>query len=354
MRPAEAVPTPVVGVEFGDKCFLSDAASCLVYCEALRFDVLARLSLDVDERIMRFRSPVLIALAAMLAAAAPPSHSQQSGTVPPAAATDTVEQRIFYSTSLQREMPYEVVLPVGYAAGRQHYSVLYLLHGWQGDETDWVNRTHLTELAARYQLIVVTPQAGNSWYVNSATNPTDRYADYVLDDVIEDVDSHYRVTADPQHRAIAGLSMGGYGALLFALRQPVLFGFAASISGAFSGPSGIEEVMAQLKPSIDQAYGSSGSATRKENDLDSLIAAADPRTIPYLFIECGTADPLLPSNRHVVAELSEYKLQYEYHELPGNHTWSFWDNSLSPMLTELARQLHLSPAAFAVRASSSH
>jgi S-formylglutathione hydrolase FrmB len=251
-------------------------------------------------------------------------------------------------------MPYEVVLPIGYEAGRQHYSVLYLLHGWQGDETDWINRTHLTELAARYQLLIVTPRAGNSWYVNSATNPTDRYADYVLDDVIEDVDSHYRATADPQHRAIAGLSMGGYGALLFALRRPAMFGFAASISGAFSGPYGIEEVMPQLKPSIDQAYGSSGSATRKENDLDSLIAAADPRTIPYLFIECGTADPLLPSNRHLVAELSEYKLQYEYHELPGNHTWSFWDDSLSPMLTELALQLHLSPAAFAVHASTSH
>jgi S-formylglutathione hydrolase FrmB len=251
-------------------------------------------------------------------------------------------------------MPYEVVLPVGYAAGQQHYSVLYLLHGWQGDETDWVKRTHLTELAARYQLIIVTPRAANSWYVNSATNPTDRYADYVLDDVIEDVDSHYRATADTHHRAIAGLSMGGYGALLFALRRPALFGFAASISGAFSAPSGIEKVMPQLKPSIDQAYGSSGSSTRKENDLDSLIAAADPRTIPYLFIECGTADPLLPSNRHLVAELSEYKLQYEYHELPGNHTWSFWENSLSPMLAELARQLHLPPAAFAAHASPSH
>jgi putative tributyrin esterase len=306
-----------------------------------------------NERIMCFRSPVLIALAGMLAAAAPPSRSQQSGTVPPAV-TDTVEQRIFYSTSLQREMPYEVILPVGYRTGQQHYSVLYLLHGWHGDETDWVKLTHLTEVAARYQLIIVTPRGGNSWYVNSATNPTDRYADYVLDDVIEDVDSHYRATADPQHRAIAGLSMGGYGALLFTLRRPTLFGFAASISGAFSGPSGIDEVMPQLKPSIDQAYGSSGSATRKENDLDSLIAAADPRTIPYLFIECGTADPLLPSNRHLVAELSEYKLQYEYHELPGNHTWSFWDNSLSPMLAELARQLHLPPTAFAAHASSSH
>jgi S-formylglutathione hydrolase FrmB len=242
-------------------------------------------------------------------------------------------------------MPYEVVLPIGYAAGRQRYPVLYLLHGWQGDETDWIKLSHLTELAASYRLIIVTPRAENSWYVNSATNPTNRYFDYILDDLIEDVDSQYRSIADAQHRAIAGLSMGGYGALLFGLRRPALFGFAASISGAFSGPSGIEEVMPQLKPSIDQAYGSSGSATRKENDLDSLIAAADPSTVPYLFLACGTVDPLLPANRHLVAELSEYKLRYEYHEFPGAHTWSFWDNSLPSMLVELARQLHLQPTA---------
>jgi S-formylglutathione hydrolase FrmB len=288
----------------------------------------------------------------MLAVAGAPAYPQQSRPTP-STARDTVEHRVFYSTSLQREMPYEVVLPVGYAAGRQRYPALYLLHGWHGDETDWIKLTHLTELAASYQLIIVTPRAENSWYVNSATNPANRYFDYILDDLIEDVDSRYRSIADTQHRAIAGLSMGGYGALLFGLRRPALFGFAASISGAFSGPSGIEEVMPQLKPSIDQAYGSSGSATRRENDLDSLIAVADPRTVPYLFLECGTADPLLPSNRHLVAELSEYKLRYEYRELPGAHTWSFWDNSFPSMLVELARQLHLQPTASAPPTSSS-
>jgi S-formylglutathione hydrolase FrmB len=287
----------------------------------------------------------------MMAIVVQPAYPQQSRSTP-SIVRDTVEQRIFYSTSLQREMPYKVVLPIGYAAGRQRYPVLYLLHGWQGDETDWIKLTHLTELAASYQLIIVTPRAENSWYVNSAVNPTNRYFDYILDDVIEDVDSQYRSIADTQHRAIAGLSMGGYGALLFGLRRPVLFGFAASISGAFSGPSGIEEVMPQLKPSIDQAYGSLGSATRKGNDLDSLIAGADPRTVPYLFLECGTADPLLPSNRHLASELSHYKLRYEYHEIPGAHTWSFWDNSLPSMLVELARQLHLQPAASVAPTSS--
>lgn len=258
-----------------------------------------------------------------------------------AAGRDSIEQRSFFSAALQHEMPYEIVLPAGYAAGQQRYPVLYLLHGWQGDETNWIKLTHLVEEASHYPLIVVTPRAGNSWYVNSATHPSDRYADYIAEDLVAEVDRHYRTIAAPHQRAIAGLSMGGYGALVLTLRHPGLFGFAASISGAFAGSSGVENVLPQLKPSTDEAYGPASSATRRENNLDALISAADPASTPYFFLECGTADPLLASNRQVVAELSSQKLAYEYHELPGAHTWPFWDESLPTLLRVLAQQLSL-------------
>ena len=301
---------------------------------------------------MGFRRPILTAIAIVLVGTVSPACAQQNKPVI-SVATDTIAHRTFFSASLQREMPYEVVLPAGYESGQQRYPVLYLLHGWQGDETNWVKLTQLTKLAAAYPLIIVTPRAENSWYVNSATNPPDRYADYIVDDVIQDVDAHYRTIPDQRHRAVAGLSMGGYGALLLTMRHPGLFGFTGSISGAFSGPSGIEEVMPQLKPSTDQAFGTWGSTTRKENDLDSLISAADPAKTPYLFVECGAADPLLPANRHVVAELSSDKFAYEYHELPGAHTWSFWDNSLPSLLGVLAQQFHLGPAATAASTAAS-
>src|ERR1700742_3892750 len=122
------------------------------------------------KRVSRLRA--LIALAAVLTAFASPACSQQTASPSPAA-TDTFEKRVFHSNALQRDMPYQVVLPVGYVAGEQRYPVLYLLHGWQGDETNWIKHTHLTELAASYQLIIVTPRAENSWYVNSATKPAD-------------------------------------------------------------------------------------------------------------------------------------------------------------------------------------
>ena len=275
-----------------------------------------------------------------------PLHSsgQQVKSATPATG-DIVEQHSFFSAALQRQMRYDIVLPVGYASGQRRYPVLYLLHGWEGDETNWVKLTHLVELASRYALIVVTPQAANSWYVNSATNPADRYADYIVDDLVAEIDGHYRTIASSHQRAIAGLSMGGYGALLLTLHHPDLFSFTASISGAFDGPSGAEQVMPQLKASTDQAFGPSDSPTRKGNDLDTLIAAADPAKTPYMLLDCGTSDPFLSSNRHVVEELWSRGVSYEYHELPGEHTWSFWDNSLPNLLDVLSRKLHLEGAA---------
>jgi S-formylglutathione hydrolase FrmB len=295
---------------------------------------------------MRSAAKVFSLAVMLLIAARPLQIRPQQPKLTPPQGGDTVEQRSFFSAALQRQMPYEIVLPAGYASGQQRYPVLYLLHGWQGDETNWVRLTHLVELASRYPLIIVTPQAANSWYVNSATNPADRYADYIADDLIAEIDGRYRTIASSHQRAIAGLSMGGYGALLLTLHHPDLFDFAGSVSGAFAGPSGIEHVLPALKPSTDEAFGPFGSATRKENDLDTLIDGADPAKTPYMFLECGTSDPLLPSDRHVVAELSARGFTYEYHELPGAHTWSFWDNSLPALLGVVSQKLHLEqPAA---------
>lgn len=259
-------------------------------------------------------------------------------------AGDTIEHRSFFSAALQRDLPYEVVLPAAYAESQQRYPVLYLLHGWQGDETNWVKLTHLVELASQYRLLIVMPRAENSWYVNSATRSPDRYEDAMTHDLIEEIDASYRTIATRHERAIAGLSMGGYGAMLYTLKHPDLFGATASISGAFAGPAGIEKVMPQLKPSTDAAFGLPNSAERHDGDLDTWIAQNDPSRLPYLFLECGTTDPLLESNRHVVAELSARRFAYEYHELPGSHTWSFWDHALPMMLAVVAQQLHVEPA----------
>ncbi len=258
--------------------------------------------------------------------------------------SNTLESHSFFSSALKRGMPYKIILPAGYSTSQQRYPVLYLLHGWQGDETNWTSLTHLLQDASAYRLIVVMPRAANSWYVNSQTQADNRYADYIAHDLLAEVDAHYRTIATPHARAIAGLSMGGYGAMLFSLRHPGAFAFVASISGAFAGPSGIETILPQLKPSTDQAFGPADSVTRRDNDIDALIETGDHAQQPYFFLECGASDPLLSSNRRVVDELSSRGFAYEYHELPGAHTWPFWDAALPPMLTALSRQMHVQPA----------
>ena len=248
--------------------------------------------------------------------------------LPPRSAGDTVEQRSFFSAALQRQMPYEVVLPAGYASGQQRYPVLYLLHGWQGDETNWVKLTHLVEVASRYALIIVTPQAANSWYVNSATNPADRYADYIADDLIAEIDGRYRTIASSHQRAIAGLSMGGYGALLANPSSPWPVRFHGKHQRRLRRTIRHRNTYCRrLSRAPTRLSARSEAQTRKENDLDTLIEGADRAKAPYMFLQCGTSDPFLSSDRHVVAELSDRGFTYEYHELPGAHTWSFWDNS---------------------------
>lgn len=209
---------------------------------------------------MRFSKFILFVL--LLTPLASVSAQVQAPQTTPAVASSSVVQRhTFFSTALQRDMPYQVVLPTDYATSQKKYPVLYLLHGWQGDETNWIQLTRLVALTAHYPLIIVLPRGENSWYVNSATVPKDRFGDFLSEDMIAEVDQHFRTITSPDGRAIAGLSMGGYGAVLMALRHPGMFSFVGSISGAFDGPSGIELALRPLKPSTDAAYGPSNSAT---------------------------------------------------------------------------------------------
>jgi putative tributyrin esterase len=254
-----------------------------------------------------------------------------------------VQEQTFHSKALNRDMHYMVVLPAGYDHSQQRYPVLYLLHGWAGDYTNWVKLTKLMEYSSHYPMIIVTPDAQNSWYVNSATIPSDRFEDYIVNDLIREIDTRWRTIASPGCRAIAGLSMGGYGSILFGLKHPGSFAVVGSVSGAFEGPSGIEHLIPDLRESTDRAYGAASSATRGDNDiyllLSSVLAKGGHAGLPYFFLECGSQDSLLPSNRKFAEELSSSKVQYEYHEYPGAHSWDFWDKSLPMMLEVVATRI---------------
>lgn len=132
-------------------------------------------------------------------------------------------------------MTYRVILPEKIAAGKK-LPVLYLLHGGGGGFHDWSNYSDVAQFAAR-GVILVMPEGASSYYMNAAEHPQDRYEDFVTRDLIADVERRFPAVVDRAHRAIAGVSMGGFGAVTLALKHPELYSFVGGISSALDVPS---------------------------------------------------------------------------------------------------------------------
>lgn len=242
-----------------------------------------------------------------------------------------------------KALPYRLLLPADYAVSSRRYPVLYLLHGLTGDENDWWARSRLIDYASRYNLIIVTPGVGDTWYANGSTDPRARYEDVIIQDLIPYIDSHYRTVAGREGRAIAGLSMGGLGAMKFALRYPQMFSFAASFSGAFDVPLTAtlgKKPSAKMLKELRSVFGGEASQTRRDNDIFMLLQQPRPKGVqlPYLYISTGKSDPLpqvADSNPRFEQTLRASGVKYEYYERPGTHDWHFWDSEVEFMLGRL-------------------
>ena len=138
-------------------------------------------------------------------------------------------------------MKYRVFLPRGYETSVKRYPTLYLLHGLYGDFQNWSSKTNLATWAENLELVIAMPDAGDSWYVNSATNESDRFEDYIVRDFVAEVDANFRTIPERRARAIAGLSMGGYAAMNFSLKHTQLFSFVGAISAALDAPGNLDE-----------------------------------------------------------------------------------------------------------------
>ena len=136
----------------------------------------------------------------------------------------------FHSASLNRDMPYRVVMPASIPRGVK-FPVVYLLHGANGSFRDWSNETDVARFAGR-GLILVMPDGDESWYTNSAEHPRDRYEDYITQDLLADVEARFPAATRRESRTIMGVSMGGFGAVKLALRHPDLYAFAGGLSSA--------------------------------------------------------------------------------------------------------------------------
>jgi putative tributyrin esterase len=251
----------------------------------------------------------------------------------------------FQSQLVNATLPYNVILPPDYrAATTTRYPVLYLLHGWDGHYTDWVTRTNVADYAARYRMIVVMPEGNNSWYVDSSGVPNDKYETYILKELIPDVDKRFRTIQARYGRAVAGLSMGGYGAIKYGLKYPASFVFAGSMSGAFGVTRYTNEIGGKNLEPFLKTFGPVGSETRKSNDVFEIARGLSPARVaalPYFYFDCGTEDSgqHFNPNRELSQIFLEKKIPHEYRELPGNHSWAYWDQQVREVLKVAARYL---------------
>lgn len=207
-------------------------------------------------------------------------------------------------------------------------SCLYLLHGLSDDHTIWQRRTSIERYSAEKGIAVVMPCVNRSFYTDMAYGP--KYWTYVTEELPEIIHSMFKISQDPKKTFVAGLSMGGYGAMKMALRNPEKFAAAASLSGSLELKS-FGDI--KLNPEAKLIFGDT-PPVNNENDLFFLAQnlKKENKKIPELYIICGIEDPLYRGNQKFKKHLENLKINHTYDEEPGTHEWGFWDKHIQKVL----------------------
>jgi S-formylglutathione hydrolase FrmB len=308
----------------------------------------------------------------------------------PGAAPDTGRGQVHTDTVVSRALGVSkrllVYLPRSYAqTPSRRYPVAFYLHGAWGGETDWIEKGGIARTmdslvaGGMPEMILVFPDGDDGFYTtwNALNNlaacradtarqepaetycvPWPKYDEYIARELVAHVDSSYRTLARREHRGIAGLSMGGYGAITLALRYPDVFTAAASHSGVLSpryaGPSpyasptryatSIDSIRARYGPALwafmEPVFGADTAGWRARDPIvyaRHLLARRAPR--PALFIDVGRDDFLLEQSRALHADLSALGYPVRYAEWPGRHDWPYWTRHAAESLRWLAGRI---------------
>ena len=246
----------------------------------------------------------------------------------------------FFSDSLELSTSMTVLLPqpaeeqvgVRSAVRTGPPPVLYLLHGLSDDDTAWTRFTSVERYAEELGLAVVMPQVHRSFYTDLADGHG-RYWSFLSEELPAVVERFFRVSTAREDTFVAGLSMGGFGAMKWALDQPERFAAAASMSGAID----LERLIAL--GDRDELFATVlGGRTLAEtgNDLLAAASAVDPASAPRLYVACGTEDVrLLPGNDRFADHARGLGFDVTADFSPGDHVWSYWDAAVQRVLAWL-------------------
>ena len=253
-------------------------------------------------------------------------------------------QANFMSQSLMRTVPIQVILPVDKftrpgepAREDKPFKTLYLLHGIFGNCTDWLSGTRVQRWAEEKNLAVVMPSGENGFYIDQE-HAGNFYGEYIGKELIEMTRKMFPLSDKREDTFIAGLSMGGYGAIRNGLKYNETFGAIAGLSGAlildamqkddFQGIGHEEHYFGNLK----EAYRSDKNPKVIIDELMRKKSVDGSIPIPDIYIACGTEDFLIEANRDLKAYLEDKGIKYTYEEGPGSHSWDFWDTYIKRVI----------------------
>ena len=245
-----------------------------------------------------------------------------------------------YSRAMLQDTSFNVILPHD---GRRYIwkeppKTLILLHGLSDSAATWIRRTAIERYAERYNLAVIIPEVQRSWYQDMVYGV--RAFQYITEEVLDIASKMFHISTKREDVMIAGLSMGGYGALRCALEASDRFAYCGAFSGAYdlkdmyrmaTEPGG-DSVLEGLAEDYGAIFGE-GKEVPAESEISDIIQkASKKKELPKVYMICGTEDFLYQQTCETRKLCEKYLPEFVYEEWPGHHEWDMWDEAIERML----------------------
>jgi len=264
-----------------------------------------------------------------------------------------MEGQKIQSKILGYEVNYSVYLPPDYDISNRSYPVVYLLHGYSDNETAWVQFGEVNISADRAianrdipPMIIIMPDAKITWYLNDYSGKN-RYEDMFIQEFIPAMESSYRIRPGKEYRAISGLSMGGFGALLYSLHHPDMFVACVAFSAGVFTDEEIKDMPEDVYKDRFNGLYTGDNSNRftdywKKNNILDLVHSMSKEEIEKvkIMIDCGDDDFLYKGNSALHVALRDKNVYHEYRVRDGSHNWTYWRSGIPDALRFIGDSFH--------------
>ncbi|MCD8166796.1 MAG: prolyl oligopeptidase family serine peptidase [Bacteroides sp.] len=245
--------------------------------------------------------------------------------------TGQYEKWFMPSTYLAKPVSVLVYRPVDYNPDKS-YPLLYLLHGYGSNFTEWARMIDCCMYTNLYKTIIIYPEGFESFYVNSPVRKESQYEDFFFKELVQKVHGEFNV--DDKNVFITGLSMGGYGALRYFIRHPDYFNSAGATSGAIDIEylsrdeiSSHFQAEYNLKEDLDMIFGDTEIIDRNQYNILTLLNEIPDFHKPFIF-DCGREDLIYPTSIELYKYAKNRNLPFTFISQPGGHNTAYWKRSI--------------------------